>query len=224
MICSTHSRAVKTTDKKEAQNTMKISKVSCTQFAGIRNRTVEFNDGFNLIYGKNESGKSTLVNLISRTLFQPAKLDARTDKDFIGLFFPSGRKGASLAGDFADGSITIFKDNEEYTVSKEWSKQPVYRLSTPDGIFKDEANADSVLKKVLSYGEGVYADLLFSSQRNADISLQSVLDAKSDTQAKRELVAAVTRAFSQSDGINIDSIERAIKEKIEETAGKHWDA
>ena len=224
MICSTHSRAVKTTDKKEAQNTMKISKVSCTQFAGIRNRTVEFDDGFNLIYGKNESGKSTLVNLISRTLFQPAKLDARTDKDFIGLFFPSGRKGASLAGDFADGSITIFKDNEEYTVSKEWSKQPVYRLSTPDGIFKDEANADSVLKKVLGYGEGVYADLLFSSQRNADISLQSVLDAKSDTQAKRELVAAVTRAFSQSDGINIDSIERAIKEKIEETAGKHWDA
>ncbi|MGN1442645.1 MAG: ATP-binding protein, partial [Acutalibacteraceae bacterium] len=155
--------------------------------------------------------------------FQPAKLDARTDKDFIGLYFPSERKGASLAGDFADGSVTILKDNEEYTVSKEWSKQPVYRLSTPDGIFRDEANADSVLKKVLGYGEGVYADLLFSSQRNTDLSLESVLDAKNDTQAKRELVTAVTKAFSQSGGINIDSIERAIKEKIEETAGKHWD-
>ena len=43
---------------------MKISKVSCTQFAGIRNQEFTFTDGINLVYGKNESGKSTLANLI----------------------------------------------------------------------------------------------------------------------------------------------------------------
>ena len=54
---------------------MKIKKVATEQFAGIRDREVDFDDGINIIYGKNESGKSTLVNLISRTFFQDAKTD-----------------------------------------------------------------------------------------------------------------------------------------------------
>ena len=45
---------------------MKITNISCTQFAGVRDRNVSFTDGINVIYGKNESGKSTLVNLIPR--------------------------------------------------------------------------------------------------------------------------------------------------------------
>ena len=61
---------------------MKIKNISCTQFAGIRYRDVSLADGINVIYGKNESGKSTVVNLISRTLFQNAKLDRRSDKEF----------------------------------------------------------------------------------------------------------------------------------------------
>ena len=97
------------------------------------------------------------------------------------------------------------------------------RLTAPEGIFKEEETVDSVLKNVLGYGEGVFADFIFSSQRNTDISLESVLDAKNDTQAKKELIAAVTQAFSQSDGIRIDEVEQAIQEKISEIAGKHWD-
>ncbi|MCC8151808.1 MAG: AAA family ATPase [Lachnospiraceae bacterium] len=49
---------------------MKIKNVSCTQFAGIRDRSISFDEGINLIYGKNESGKSTLVNLISCIFFK----------------------------------------------------------------------------------------------------------------------------------------------------------
>ena len=67
---------------------MRITNISCTQFAGVRDRSVALTDGINVIYGKNESGKSTLVNLISRTLFQDARLDKRSDKDFIDNYFP----------------------------------------------------------------------------------------------------------------------------------------
>lgn len=51
---------------------MKIKNLSCTQFAGVRDRTISFSDGINVVYGKNESGKSTMANLIARTLFQKA--------------------------------------------------------------------------------------------------------------------------------------------------------
>lgn len=65
---------------------MKLKNISCTQFAGVRDRNISFLDGINVVYGKNESGKSTMANLIVRTLFQKAKLDRRSNMLIILLF------------------------------------------------------------------------------------------------------------------------------------------
>ncbi len=202
---------------------MKIKNISCTQFAGIRDRSISFDDGINLIYGKNESGKSTLANLISRTLFQNARIDGRSDREFKELYFPGIRKGNTTTGDFADGKITFDVDNKTYTLSKEWGIDPRCTLTTPDGIIRDQKKINAVLSDVLLYGEGVYSEMLFSSQRNMDASLQTILDASKKTDAKQEITAAVTQAFSEGDGITADAIEQAINRKIDEISGKHWD-
>ena len=202
---------------------MKITNISCTQFAGVRDRNVSFTDGINVIYGKNESGKSTLVNLLSRTLFQNAKLDRRSDKDFFELYFPGAKKGSNITGDFADGKITFETENGTYTLSKEWGSDSRCTLSTPDGVIRNQGKIDEILKEALLYGEGVYSDMLFSSQRNTDVSLQTILDASKKTDAKQEITDAVSQAFAESDGISIDAIEQAIMAKIDEIAGKHWD-
>lgn len=202
---------------------MKITNISCTQFAGVRDRNVSFTDGINVIYGKNESGKSTLVNLLSRTLFQNARLDRRSDKDFYDLYFPGAKKGSNITGDFADGKITFETESGIYTLSKEWGSDSRCTLSTPDGVIRDQAKIDEILKEALLYGEGVYSDMLFSSQRNTDVSLQTILDASKKTDAKQEITDAVSQAFAESDGISVDAIEQAILAKIDDIAGKHWD-
>lgn len=202
---------------------MKIRNISCTQFAGVRDRNVPFADGINVIYGKNESGKSTLVNLLSRTLFQNAKLDRRSDKDFFELYFPSAKKGSTNTGDFADGKISFETENGTYSLSKEWGSDSRCTLSTPDGVIRDQDKIDQILKEALLYGEGVYSDLLFSSQRNTDVSLQTILDASKKSDTKQELANVVSQAFAESDGISVDAIEEAINKKIDEIAGKHWD-
>lgn len=202
---------------------MKIKNVSCTQFAGVNNREVSFDEGINVIYGKNESGKSTLVNLISKTLFQNSRLDRRSDKDFFELYFPGIRKGNSVTGDFADGKITIETENGIYTLTKEWGTDARCMLSTPEGVIRDQSTIDDMLKDILLYGEGVYSDMLFSSQKNTDASLQTILDASKKTDAKQEITDAVSKAFAESDGISIDAIEQAINAKIDDIAGKHWD-
>ncbi|MGN0687146.1 MAG: ATP-binding protein [Oscillospiraceae bacterium] len=202
---------------------MKIKSVSCTQFAGVRDRSISFEDGINVIYGKNESGKSTLVNLISRTLFQNARIDGRSDKAFRELYYPGARRGSSVVGDFADGKITLEAADGTYTLTKEWGADARCVLSSPGGAVKEQKKIDELLKSVLVYGEGVYADMLFSSQRNTDLSVQTILDSTKTTDAKQEITDAVSRAFAESGGISVSAIEQAVNAQIERLAGKHWD-
>ena len=132
---------------------MKIKNISCTQFAGVCDRNVSFTDGINVIYGKNESGKSTLVNLISRTLFQNAKLDRRKDKGFFELYFPGAKKGSDITGDFADGKVhfKFFAAVFSLLFHSSYGNniQHYYKYQTEDTHYKvEEAFALGVICKV----------------------------------------------------------------------------
>lgn len=203
---------------------MKIRNVSCRQFAGVRNQNVAFTDGINVVFGNNESGKSTLVNLLSRTLFQDAKLNKsrKSDKEFSELYFPSKKKNG-IAGDFVDGTVEFETSDGQYALYKEWGTQGRVQLSTPDGEFRDPGKINELMKDVLVYGEGVYTDLLMTSQQNMNTSLQTLLDASQKTETKQEITELLSQAFVESDGISMDVIEQAIAKKVEEIGGKHWD-
>lgn len=44
---------------------MKIKNIQINNFGKLRNKNIELSDGINIIYGKNESGKSTLLKFIT---------------------------------------------------------------------------------------------------------------------------------------------------------------
>ena len=48
---------------------MKIKKLQINGFGNIENKTVELDDGINLIYGANESGKSTIASFIKSVFY-----------------------------------------------------------------------------------------------------------------------------------------------------------
>ncbi len=52
---------------------MKIDKLKINGFGKIKNREIELKDGIHIIYGKNESGKSTILKFITGMLFGIAK-------------------------------------------------------------------------------------------------------------------------------------------------------
>lgn len=202
---------------------MRIKKVACQQFAGIQNRRVSLEPGINVVFGPNESGKSTLVNLISRTLFQNAKIDGRRDKDFKEQCFPSAKRGRRAVGDFIDGEITLEAGEECYTLKKEWGSDPRCTLSTPDGLIRKQETIDGEMKQLLLYGEGVYSELLLTPQGNVAESLKNLLKNDEKTPGKTELLEVISQVFAESDGISMDAIGSAIQGKIADIAGKHWD-
>lgn len=202
---------------------MKIKRISCSQFAGVQNRDVSLAPGLNIIQGKNESGKSTMVNLLAELLFRPVKLHKKMDKDFIDTYFPSAILGGGAAGDFVDGKVTIETDKGEFVLSKDWGSDARCTLSTPAGIIRDPVLIDKALADILQYGEGVYSGMLFSSQRGSDDSLRTILEAAQGEGMKKDLANAITMAFSESNGVSVETIEQAILHKIEDIEGQHWD-
>ena len=210
---------------------MKIKNLSCRQFAGLRDSAVSFADGINVVYGKNESGKSTLVNLLSRTLFQDSRVKGNSTqvKEFKDLYYPANRRGKSAVNLYPDGKVSFETAEGVYTLEKEWGDDdPRCRLTTPDDdLIKKEDDIKVIMKEVLRYGEGVYSDFLFSPQSNAAASLQALLEAQkkenSQADAKRELSETLTKAFAEGDGISTSKIEEEINKKISSIEGKHWD-
>lgn len=204
---------------------MRIKEVSCQQFAGVRDRRIALEPGINVVYGANESGKSTMVNLISGTLFQNVKLSNRDAKDkaFRARFFPSAKRGKTAIGDTIDGKIVLEAKGETYTLTKEWGEDPRCTLSTSDGLIRKQDSIDALLKEVLGYGEGVYTELLLSPQSDAGKALETILNNAAKSDAKVEILDMLSQAFAESDGISADSIGEAINKKIDSLAGKHWD-
>lgn len=202
---------------------MIIKRISCSQFAGVQNRDVSLSPGLNIIQGKNESGKSTMANLLAELLFRPVKLHKKMDKDFIDTYFPSAIQGGGTAGDFVDGKVTIETDKGEFVLSKDWGTDARCTLSAPAGIIRDQVLIDKALADILQYGEGVYSGMLFSSQRGSDDSLRTILEAAQGEGVKKDLTNAITMAFSESNGVSVETIEQAILHKIEDIEGQHWD-
>ena len=53
---------------------MKINKIKINSFGKLRNKEIEFKNGINILYGENESGKSTIMNFIKNTLYGISKI------------------------------------------------------------------------------------------------------------------------------------------------------
>ena len=88
-----------------------IKEIKTEQFAGIQDKKVQFTDGMNILLGKNEAGKSTLLSAMYHALNTPVKIDKRTGKESIQ---------SSMKDGSADVSLTVNLDGEDMTIKKIW--------------------------------------------------------------------------------------------------------
>lgn len=96
---------------------MKLLKLNISNFGLFHNKKIEFSDGLNLIYGENESGKSTIHSFIKGILFGIDKKPGRpTFKDMYDKYQPWKTPGSY------DGSLEFEVDKQNYHIYRNFNK------------------------------------------------------------------------------------------------------
>lgn len=88
---------------------MRIKKVDIQAFAGIKGKSLDFENGFNLIYGKNEKGKSTIENFIKIWLYG---IDGSRGK------LNDRKRYMPLTGEKISGELTIEHNEKGYIIKR----------------------------------------------------------------------------------------------------------
>lgn len=88
---------------------MTIKKVNIKSFAGLKETSLDFTNGFNLIYGKNEKGKSSIENFIKIWLYG---IDSSRGK------FNDRKKYLPLTGEKISGELIIEHKGKSYIIKR----------------------------------------------------------------------------------------------------------
>ena len=199
---------------------MNIKTIKTRQFAGIKNKEVELESGLNILVGNNETGKSTLIELIYQMLYRNSKLSKREDKDFFEKYIPSNEKG-----DVVDGTLVFTTSEGEYTLNKKWGVVSECELVDSDGnITANEEKIREIVAAKLIYKQGLYDDVVFVSQNNKLNVVEHILN-KLDKKAavKQDLVSIIAaEGMTSTEGISPEDIEKIIQSKLDALSG-HWD-
>lgn len=148
---------------------MILNKLILCPFAGFTNREVEFKKGLNVILGENEAGKSTLVNAIKASLFEPTNLGKRDLEKFAHAYFPKGNADqAKIILDFNAGK-------SQYTLEKTWGVGKSSKLTSSEGdSINDEAAVQAKLNELLVLHRGSWEEVLFADQQKMSSTVESI--------------------------------------------------
>ena len=96
---------------------MKINKLKINSYGKLKEKEVEFKEHINIVYGKNESGKSTLINFIMNSFYGISK--NKNGKEYSNL-----EKYTPWVGDDFSGKLEYELDNKEkFEIFRDFKKK-----------------------------------------------------------------------------------------------------
>ncbi len=90
---------------------MKIKSLNIASFGGLKNVQLSFENGFNVVYGNNENGKSTIMNFIKMMFYGTERGSAQISKNLRKKYTPWDNSAMA-------GSIDFENDNRNYRIER----------------------------------------------------------------------------------------------------------
>lgn len=193
-----------------------ILQLEILQFAGIKNRTVTFDDGLNVIVGENEAGKSTLVEALYSVFFMPVKIGNKKvgDKLFVESAFPYG------TSDYAEVKVKFHHDGDLYLLHKLWHlKKPLIQMMRNNDKVINETEIESVLNSYLKHTEGTYNHLFFSKQDRFKQIFEVV---KNHPELYQSIGDLLRNAGYELDGLSVEEFRNRLTTSLKEL-DSNWD-
>ena len=188
---------------------MKIDKIEINAYGKLENKEIKLKDGINLIIGKNESGKSTLLNYIISMFFGVSKLKENKEISDYDKFKPWSGKEFS-------GTINYTLDNgKQIEVFRDFSGKgtKIYNENSED-ISKDFEISKKEGNKFFTEQTGLTKDMYISSI----ISTQG--DVRLDQESQNSIIQKIANlASSGEDNVSYSKAAKKLKEKLNEEVG-----
>ncbi|MGN0451752.1 MAG: AAA family ATPase [Acutalibacteraceae bacterium] len=92
---------------------MRINRVNIAAFGGLKNKVIDFKDGFNVVYGDNENGKTTVMSFIKMMFYGSGRGSAQIAKNIRKKYIPWD--GSAMAG-----SIDFGLNGKNYRLEREF--------------------------------------------------------------------------------------------------------
>lgn len=90
---------------------MKIKSLNIAAFGGLKNVQLSFQNGFNVVYGNNENGKTTIMNFIKMMFYGTERGSAQISKNLRKKYTPWDNSGMA-------GSIDFENDGRNYRIER----------------------------------------------------------------------------------------------------------
>lgn len=96
---------------------MKIKSIKINSFGNLQDKEIDLSDNINIIYGKNEAGKSTLLKFITNSFYGTSKNKKGREFSDYDRYKPWGRE------DFSGKIIYELDNHEQFEVFREFGKK-----------------------------------------------------------------------------------------------------
>lgn len=151
---------------------MKINNLKINGFGNLKDKEVNFEDGINLVYGENESGKSSMLKFISSMLYGASKNKNGKDISDFDKFKPWQTEEFS-------GKLEYTLDNDEsFEVYREFKKKnPVIYNSKKEDISKtftiDKTKGSEFFEEQTGIDEETFYNTAITEQEGIKLSKSS---------------------------------------------------
>ena len=124
---------------------MKIDKLRINGFGNIENKEIDLSDKINIVYGKNEAGKSTLLKFIVDILYGISKNKRHKEFSDYDRYKPWNKEEFS-------GKISYKLDNgKKYEIYRDFNKKNPKVYDEESNDISKEFTIDKNLRKSIFY-------------------------------------------------------------------------
>ncbi len=172
---------------------MKIIRLDLISFGRFNNYTIEFGDKFNLIYGLNESGKTTISKFIEGVFYGFVKPYLKRT-----VFSEDYEKYRPWNSENYEGSILVEKDNKRYVIYRNFKEKYFNIFNETTG--NNETELDGFNQDNLSFpGEYFF-------KMPSDIFKSTVFSNLKELDAENKNVSSLVDMLLNSSDSNNDSV------------------